>query len=127
MSLINTPIKITEGQRLKNANTQLYNTIKMMFEQNFSMLNNSKDPQAILDEHGTDAVSLFQASGRVIALLKGINPDYTQPVSNNKYDFHADGTVTCVIPEVVVVEPTPEPAPVVEEPSTPTEEPEPVV
>lgn len=143
MSLINTQIKITEGQRLKNANTQLYSTIKMMFEQSFGILNNSKEPQVILDEHGHDAVSLFKASGKVIALLMAINPAYTPPASKNKYTFHADGTVTCIIPEVVVVpapepvkeEPAPvvaepvkeEPTPVVEEPSTPTEEPEPVV
>lgn len=105
--LINTQPQVvaTEKQRMINANTQGYNFLKMSFETSFRILNNAVNPQIVLDQWGTEAVALFQASGATIAYLQLVNPAYVPPTTTKVYTFNADGTVTYVPP--VVIPPTP--------------------
>ena len=88
----------TVKQQMINMNTEAYTQLKMSFERTFNFLNNAKDIQSVLNDWGTDAVSLFQASQNTIAYLQSINPDYVPPKTTNSYTFNPDGSVTLNAP-----------------------------
>lgn len=91
---ITTPTAPTVKQQMVNVNTSAYNQLKNSFELSFNLLNKAKDIQAVLNDWGTDAVALFQASAATIAYLQSINPAYVPPATKNTYTFNNDGTVT---------------------------------
>lgn len=97
MNIFNTTQSTTPSKdaMIADSNTGL-NSLITMTEHNFYFLNNSSNPQAILDEWGTSAVSLFQAYAATIAFIQNplIRPTYIAPVTKNTYTINADGTVT---------------------------------
>lgn len=84
----------TVKDRIISENTNSYRVLKSGLERSFNLLNQADNIQAMLDDFGTDAVMLFQASAATIQLLQFINPDYVAPTTTNTYTFNGDGTVT---------------------------------
>lgn len=99
MPIINPPTQQpTVKDTMTNLNTNGYNAVKNVFEQNFNLLNNAVNPQVVLDEWGTDAASLFEASQATVQYLQFINPDYIPPTTDNTYTHNPDGTITWNVP-----------------------------
>ena len=94
--LINAPAPqpLSEKDLMVLANKSAYEMLVMYFERSFNILNKSNNPQAVLDEWGTNAVKLFQASQTTVQYIQSINPAYVPPTTTNTYTFNADGTVT---------------------------------
>ena len=99
MPIINPPTQQpTVKDTMTNLNTSAYNLLQGNFQQCFNLLNNAVNPQVVLDEWGTDATSLFEASQATVVYLQVINPDYIPPTTNNTYTHNPDGTVTWNVP-----------------------------
>lgn len=98
MSILNNTIKISVADSIRNINTNNYDRLKQGIERSFYALNNAVDIQAVLDDFGTNASSLFETFRKTVEFLTFINPDYVAPVTENKYQFNLDGSITYIKP-----------------------------
>lgn len=99
--IINTQqTQLSKKDTIVAINTQTYNMLKNNFEKVFFLVNGLKgitttpvDIQKTLDDFGTDGVTLFQTSEKVLELLQFVNPNYVPPTTENTFTFNSDNSV----------------------------------
>lgn len=83
-------------QKIKKANTNFYNVIRVLHESGFNLVwdNPNHTAKEIIDAMGTDAVALFRVSGGIQDLCAMIDPNYAPLVPPKAFTINEDGTVT---------------------------------
>jgi len=88
------PQEVRIAQRIRSMNTQTLMMLKMGVRQSFDAVWNAPDPQAVLDQFGTSAAQLFQASNAAQQLIKALDPSWEELVPPTEFTVNEDGTVT---------------------------------
>lgn len=88
------PKEVQIAQQIRSANSRTLMMLKHGVQQAFDLVWKAPDTQAVLDQFGTDAFTLFQASSEAQALIKSLDPSWEELVPPKKFTINGDGTIT---------------------------------
>ncbi len=101
MALIDTTSPLTATQRATNQiredSARLHLVMLFTHQSIYRTLWDADDPQAVLDELGADATSLFVSGAKVVEIILGQNPNALTPeqyIPQRVPTFNQNGTVT---------------------------------
>lgn len=88
------PKEVQLATQIKQTNTQTLFMLKMGVTSAFELVWTAPEPQAVLDQFGTSASQLFQASNAAQQLIKALDPTWVELVPPYEFTVNEDGTIT---------------------------------
>lgn len=81
---------------IRRINKEGIEALKQSLEESVNLIWHHAEctPQEVLNEFGTDAALLFQASAMVNNLIVTFDPSYSAPPATHRITINPDGTVT---------------------------------
>jgi len=90
------PEHVKRSKAIRIFNTQMLEYIKKGVLANFALVWDSPDPQAVLNEFGKDARTLFEANLKIQELIKIVDPNWEIMQNPKKLIINKDGTITII-------------------------------
>jgi hypothetical protein len=88
------PTEVIVAREVRLINSRTLEHLKMGVKQAFEAVWSAPDPQKVIDQFGTSAVILFQASNASQQLIKALDPSWEELVPPKEFTVNEDGTVT---------------------------------